>query len=103
MRLRKLKVGEIRTHLNELKGWRITGKRVKKLVKRFSYEGFMPGVELINEIAKVAEEMNHHPDVYLSYGSIRFVLTTHDIGGLSTNDVELAKKIDAIVASTLKP
>ncbi len=92
--MRRLSEREIRKMLGELKGWRLSGKRIVRVVR---YEGFMPGVELLNEIAKIAEEMDHHPDVTISYGRMRVSLTTHDAGGLTDLDFKLAARIEEVL------
>lgn len=80
--------------LKELGGWRLAGRRIVRVVR---YEGFMPGVELLNEIAKIAEEMDHHPDVTISYGRMRISLTTHDAKGLTELDFKLAGRIEEVL------
>jgi 4a-hydroxytetrahydrobiopterin dehydratase len=85
----------IARHLKETPGWRVQDK---VLTRTFKFKGFMPGVELTNRIAKIAEEEGHHPDLHLSYGSLRVDLTTHSAGGLTDNDFILAAKIDRITA-----
>ena len=66
------------------------------LTKTYRFHGFMPGVELLNRIARVAEAESHHPDMHLAYGSLRVELWTHAAGGLTENDFVLAAKIDQI-------
>ena len=66
------------------------------LTKTYRFKGLMPGVELVNRIAKIAEAEGHHPDLHLSYGSLRIELWTHVAGGLTENDFVLAAKIDQI-------
>jgi 4a-hydroxytetrahydrobiopterin dehydratase len=83
--------------LADLHGWSLQeadGRR--KLTKIFKFKGFMPGVELVNKIAAIAEEEGHHPDLHLTYGSLKVDLTTHATGGLTDNDFILAAKIDQI-------
>ncbi len=92
--MRRLSEREVRRMLGELKGWRLAGRRIVRVVR---YEGFMPGVELLNEIAKLAEEMDHHPDVTVSYGRMRISLTTHDAKGLTELDFKLAGKIEEVL------
>ena len=67
-----------------------------ELSRTFKYKGFMPGVELVDEIAKIAEAEGHHPDLYLKYGALTVTLWTHAAGGLTDNDFILAAKIDQI-------
>lgn len=83
--------------LRELSGWSLTQIKGKAgLTKTFSFKGFMPGVELVDKIADVAEQEGHHPDLLLSYGRLVVDLTTHAAGGLTENDFILAAKIDRI-------
>ncbi len=92
--MRRLGEREVRRMLKELGGWRLAGRRIVRVVR---YEGFMPGVELLNEIAKIAEEMDHHPDVTISYGRMRISLTTHDAKGLTELDFKLAGRIEEVL------
>ncbi|MHB2027455.1 MAG: 4a-hydroxytetrahydrobiopterin dehydratase [Acidimicrobiales bacterium] len=57
---------------------------------------FAGGVALINEISRLADEMNHHPDIDLRYAGVTVRLWTHDCDGLSELDIELARKISAL-------
>jgi len=86
--------------LIELRGWTIeqsAGHR--QLSKRFEFKGFSPGVRLVNLIAPIAEAEGHHPELRLSYGSLRVELWTHVANGLTSNDFILAAKVDAVAAS----
>jgi 4a-hydroxytetrahydrobiopterin dehydratase len=67
-----------------------------ELARTLKFKGFMPGVELVNKIAKIAEAEGHHPDLLLIYGSLTVRLWTHAAGGLTENDFVLAAKIDRI-------
>ena len=82
--------------LKQLTGWKVEGST---LTRTFPFKGFMPGVRLVDRIAEIAEAEGHHPDLHLSYGSLRVDLTTHAAGGLTDNDFILAAKIDRLVAS----
>lgn len=88
---------EIDKLLQQVKGWsvvEIDGRLA--LTKTVRFKGFMPGVDLIDRIAPIAEAEGHHPDLHLSYGSLRVDLTTHAAGGLTENDFVLAAKIDQL-------
>jgi len=80
--------------LRELRGWQIKdGVLRKDLVLK----DFMEAVRLIEQIARVAEAEDHHPDLHLtSYRKLGIELSTHSIGGLSDNDFIMAAKIDAL-------
>jgi 4a-hydroxytetrahydrobiopterin dehydratase len=90
---------EIDRLLAELPGWTVveSGGHLE-LFRTFKFKGFMPGVELVNRIAQVAEAEGHHPDLLLTYGSLTVRLWTHAAGGLTQNDFVLAAKIDRILA-----
>ena len=93
-----LPAGRAEAMLGELRGWLIeeAGSHAR-LVKAFRFKGFMPGVELVNLIAELAEAEGHHPDLVLAYGSLIVQLWTHAAGGLTDNDFILAAKIDRLV------
>lgn len=59
----------------------------------FDTKSFMTGVALVNRIADLAEEANHHPDIELSYPSVTVRMSTHEVGALTERDVELARRI----------
>jgi 4a-hydroxytetrahydrobiopterin dehydratase len=81
--------------LGQLPGWAIeTAGDHLRLTRTVRFKGFLPGVELIDRIAQVAETEGHHPDLVLSYGSLVIQLWTHTAGGLTVNDFVLAAKID---------
>jgi 4a-hydroxytetrahydrobiopterin dehydratase len=83
--------------LAQLDGWEIaTLEGHDALTRTFRFKGFMPGVELVDRIADLAETEGHHPDLRLSYGLLRVDLWTHAAGGLTDNDFVLAAKIDRL-------
>jgi 4a-hydroxytetrahydrobiopterin dehydratase len=86
---------EIKELLDQLPpDWIVTGNR--KISKSFPFENFRRGMAFAQEIARVAELENHHPDICISYKKVDVELTTHAIGGLSENDFILAAKIEYI-------
>src|SRR5215467_7205232 len=92
-----LPAAEIDRLLQELPGWSVVqAEGHQELTRTFKFKGFMPGVELVGRIAEVAEVEGHHPDLKLTYGSLRVDLWTHAAGGLTENDFVLAAKIDRL-------
>jgi 4a-hydroxytetrahydrobiopterin dehydratase len=88
---------EIDRFLQDLQGWTVVERDGHlQLTRTIKFKGFLPGVEVVNKIAKIAEDEGHHPDLHLSYGSLRVDLWTHAAGGLTENDFILAAKIDRI-------
>ncbi|GAA5088443.1 4a-hydroxytetrahydrobiopterin dehydratase [Nocardia iowensis] len=59
---------------------------------------FLAGIELVRQVAEAAEAANHHPDIDIRWRKVTFALSTHDSGGLTALDVELARKIDQLAA-----
>jgi 4a-hydroxytetrahydrobiopterin dehydratase len=89
----KLKQTEIRAELEKLTGWKLRGKQISKL---YVFEDFTQGIRFIDRVARLAEEMNHHPDIDIRYNKIRLTLTTHGEVGLTMKDFTLATRIDRI-------
>ncbi len=85
---------DISIQLNSLTDWAVEENKLKKEI---ICSNFASAIGLINSIAVFAETINHHPDILLyGWNKIRINLHTHDKGGLTSLDFELAKKIDTI-------
>jgi 4a-hydroxytetrahydrobiopterin dehydratase len=65
------------------------------LTASFRTPDFALGARLVADVAVIAEAMNHHPDVTLGWGTVGFTLTSHDVGGVTSRDLELARRIAA--------
>lgn len=83
-------------YLSRVRGWSVGRKHAHQIRKLFQFEDFREAVAFVNEVAQIAEEENHHPDIFLSYRHVTVSVWTRKIGGLSENDFILAAKIDAI-------
>ena len=62
----------------------------------FAFKDFREALAFVNQVAIIAEQERHHPDIEISYNKVRLALTTHKIGGLSRNDFIVAAKIDLL-------
>ena len=80
--------------LRQLDGWTVQGG--KELLKEYRFPDFRQALDFVNRLGEVAESEGHHPDIYLTWGKVRVSLSTHSIGGLSTNDFILAAKADGV-------
>ena len=89
----RLENGEIETKLEELDGWSREGDSI---TKEFENGDFKGSVDFVNRLTAAAEEMNHHPDLEISWSTVKVTLTTHSEGGLTAGDFELAGKIDGL-------
>lgn len=86
---------KVQKFLAELKTpWEVLENR--KIKKQFIFKDFKKSMEFVNQVAKVAEEQQHHPDIYIFYSKVTIELWTHSIGGLSENDFIMAGKIENI-------
>jgi 4a-hydroxytetrahydrobiopterin dehydratase len=84
---------EIERRLRERPGWQ---RRGDAITRELETRDFVGSVDLVNRITPVAEEMNHHPDLSISWNRVTVTLSTHSQGGLTTSDFELAEKIDRL-------
>ncbi len=78
-----------------VKPWQVVED--KKITKEFSFKDFKEAMVFVNNIATVAEDEGHHPDITIVYNKVKIELTTHAISGLSENDFIMAAKIEKIV------
>lgn len=90
----KLSDLEIQRELGTLPGW---SRRGEALVKSFAFQSFMDGIGFVNRVAHAAEAMDHHPDLDIRYTRVTCTLSTHDSGGVTPNDVKLAREIERLV------
>ncbi len=89
----RLDENEIERRLSELDGWSRDGEAI---AKGFSCGDFAGSVEFVNRLTPVAEDMNHHPDLTVSWSTVTLTISTHSEGGLTAADFELARRIDAL-------
>lgn len=67
------------------------------IVREFSFKDFKQAIDFVKQVAEVAEAVNHHPDIFISYNKVKLDSSTHTAGGLTQKDFELATKIDLLV------
>jgi len=84
---------EIESRLGGVEGWEREGDAI---AKTFDRSDFVGSVKFVDAIVEPAEEMNHHPDLSISWSKVKVSITNHAEGGLTENDFELAKRIDAL-------
>lgn len=89
----RLSGGEVARRAASLSGWTVANER---LSRSFSFPDFRTALEFVNRAGAAAEEMNHHPEIQLGWGKAAFEIWTHDAGGITENDFELARRIDAL-------
>jgi 4a-hydroxytetrahydrobiopterin dehydratase len=67
------------------------------LESELEFENFDEAMSFVNQVAEIARQENHHPDIYISYTDVALTLTTHQVGGLTRNDFIMAAKIDQLL------
>lgn len=77
----------------ELPHWSQDGDAIRRTVKAPS---FMDGIRLVTQVAEVAEDQNHHPDIDIRWTRVTFRLSTHSEGGITAKDLRLAADIDRL-------
>jgi 4a-hydroxytetrahydrobiopterin dehydratase len=89
----KLSDSEIQTRLASLPSWRV---KDAKLHRDFAFPDFVAAFSFMTKVALIAEKRDHHPEWFNVYNKVSVDLTTHDAGGISDKDFELAKAMEAL-------
>jgi 4a-hydroxytetrahydrobiopterin dehydratase len=79
--------------LQELQTWQWRDGQIERTV---TAKSFPEGIQLVRQVADFAEQANHHPNIDIRYRNVTFYLSTHDSGGITQKDIDLAKRINAI-------
>src|SRR4051812_44311462 len=90
-----LSTDEITEGLRGLPAWALADGAIRRTVPAPT---FLAGIELVRQVAEVAEAMDHHPDIDIRWRRVTFALSTHDAGGITVLDLELARAIDGLAA-----
>ena len=92
--IKKLTKTEVTQKLKRLSGWKMVKGR-NAITKTFKFKDFMQAFGWMTSMAIFAEKKDHHPEWFNVYNTVEVVLSTHDIGGVSNLDIELAKKMNS--------
>ena len=87
--MQALSLEEARSRLAGLPGWQI---EAGELVRTFQFKDFVAALHFVNQVGEAAEVAGHHPDIDIRYNRVRLALVTHDAGGLTAKDFDLAAK-----------
>ncbi len=79
--------------LQKLPQWILRGDQIERAL---TFENFVDAMIFVNKLAEVAEEEGHHPDIRIVYNRVTLALTTHDAGGLTQKDLQMARRIDSL-------
>ena len=90
----KLSAVEVQQHLKESPGWSLNA--AGEITKSYKLSGFTQALVFVNAVGLLAESTQHHPDILIKYRQVTLTLSTHDEGGLTDKDFQLATLIDAL-------
>jgi len=93
--MKKLTLAEIRTAIRSVPDWR---RRGPVLCRTWTFEDFPKALAFVNRVGRIAERRQHHPDIDIRWNRVTLALTTHDAGGLTSRDFQLAGELDALSA-----
>jgi 4a-hydroxytetrahydrobiopterin dehydratase len=83
----------VRAALTELPAWRGDASQISRSAEA---PDFLTGIRIVEDVAQLAETMNHHPDIDIRWRTVTFTLSTHSEGGVTAKDVDLARSIDEV-------
>ena len=95
----KLTSTEVSTLLQARPDWRHETGRGGLIAREFKFHDFAQAFGFMAQIAVIAESRNHHPEWFNVYNRVQVTLTTHDAGGLTMKDIELARTMDRVAAA----
>jgi 4a-hydroxytetrahydrobiopterin dehydratase len=89
-----LSAEEANRQLDTLPEWKI---EAGELVRTFQFKDFRAALGFVNRVGELAEEAGHHPDIDIRYNRVRLALFTHDAGGLTTKDFDVARGTQTLI------
>ena len=89
----KLSDAELVEALRGIPEWTIESGMLSRL---FEFKAYKDGLVFASAVGWEADRLNHHPDIQIGYGKVRVVTVTHDAGGLTSYDIELARLVDSL-------
>ena len=89
--MKVLTLNEVNHYLKILDEWQLDGNAIKR---EWIFKDFSEAVDFINMIAVIAENHNHHPEIYNVYNRVSLRFNTHDAGGITEKDINIAKEIN---------
>jgi 4a-hydroxytetrahydrobiopterin dehydratase len=88
---------QVTQQIESLPDWTLEGKELRRT---FQFKNFVEAIDFVNRLVEPAETAGHHPDLAISYNKVTVSLTTHDAGGLTQKDFDLAKTISQLATSS---
>jgi 4a-hydroxytetrahydrobiopterin dehydratase len=82
--------------LPDLNGWERSDGALRRSIE---FPAFLQGVDAVGRVAELAEQNDHHPDIDIRWRTVTFALVTHSAGGITEQDLEMAKAIDQLLGT----
>jgi 4a-hydroxytetrahydrobiopterin dehydratase len=92
-----LSTSEIEERLQHLPGWALIEGEI---VRQATFKDFLSAMEFVDQVAVMAENEQHHPDIDIRYNKVKLALTSHDAGGLTKQDFEMARAMEALISKS---
>ena len=89
-----LEADDLTSALKKCPEWEYEKKAITRTIE---FEEFMDAIDFVNDLAEIAEEAQHHPDITIRHTKVTLKLTTHDAGSVTELDIELAQRVDNLV------
>ncbi len=89
--MEKLTEDQITDALRGAPDWALVGEAIQKT---YQFRDFLTAMQFVDTVADAAEQAQHHPDILIRYNRVTLTLATHDAGGITTKDFDLAKTSD---------
>ena len=97
---RALSAVELVTKLVDLQGWSLNGDGANVAIeKTFHFANYFETIAFVNAVALIAHQQDHHPDLSVHYNRCVVRFNTHDVGGISTTDLDCAARVAALLAT----
>jgi 4a-hydroxytetrahydrobiopterin dehydratase len=97
--MQKFTSDQIETELAKLPEWSETGEAIQRT---YQFPDFLAAMAFVTRVAEQAERVQHHPDILIRYNKVTLTLSTHDAGGITMKDFELAAQADGFAAVKAK-
>ena len=93
--MQRISEDDLKEQLAQLPGWSLENG---ELVRSLTFKDFLEAIRFVNQVADAAEQAQHHPDIDIRYNRVRLGLVTHDAGGITTKDVDMARKVSDLAS-----
>ena len=91
-----LETPKISKMMSIVPGWTLKREGIDKIEKKFKFKNFRKAMTFVNRVAEIANEQDHHPDIFIHWNEVTLTFYTHAIKGLHDNDFIMAAKIDEL-------